>query len=70
MLSIRPISTRAYLFLCVRQPLANSTVMWPNREENPINEFNMEGYFTHAFPFPTGAAEFLAPRIHRITIGT
>ena len=55
----------------IRQSLGNSTVMWPNQEENPINKFNMEGYFTRAFPtlFPTGAAEFLAPRIHRITIG-
>ena len=45
--------------------------MWPNREQNPINEFSMEGYFSRAFPtlFPTGTAEFLAPRIHKITIG-
>ena len=44
--------------------------MWLNREHNPINEFSMEGYFSRAFPtlFPTGAAEFLAPRIHKITI--
>ena len=41
--------------------------MWPNREHNPINEFSMEGYFSRAFP--TGAAEFLAPQIHKITIG-
>ena len=54
----------------VRQSLENF-VMWPNREQNPINEFSMEGYFSRAFPtlFPTGAAEFLAPRIHKITIG-
>ena len=46
----------------VRQLLENSTIMWPNREHNPINEFSMEGYFSRAFPtlFPTGAAEFLA----------
>ena len=50
----------------VRQSLENSTVMWPNRERNPINEFSMEGYFSHAFPtlFPTGTAEFLAPQIY------
>jgi len=55
----------------VRQSLQNSTVSWPNREQYPINEFSTEGYFSHAFPtlFPTGAAEFLAPHIHRITIG-
>ena len=55
----------------VSQSLENSTVMSPNREHNPINEFSMEGYFSLAFPtlFPTGAAEFLASRIHKITIG-
>ena len=53
----------------VKQSLENSTVMWPNREHNPINDFSMEGYFSRVFPtlFPTGAAEFLAPRIHKIT---
>lgn len=55
----------------VRQSLENPTVMWPNREQNPNNEFSMEGYFSFAFLtlFPTGAAEFLAPQIHKLTIG-
>lgn len=31
----------------VRQSLEqSSTVMWPNRDQHPINEFNMEGYFS------------------------
>lgn len=36
-----------------------------------MNEFRTEGYFTCAFPthFPTGAAEFIAPRPRTITIG-
>ena len=36
-----------------------------------INEFNTEGYFSSVFPalFPTGAADLLAPQIHKITIG-
>ena len=36
-----------------------------------INEFNTEGYFSCVFPalFPTGAADFLAPQIHKIPIG-
>ena len=37
----------------------------------PINEFSTEGYFTCAFPslFPTGRADFSAPRINTVTIG-
>ena len=62
---------------CIRQSLEQSistpasTVMWPARGLTPINEFSSEGYFTCAFPslFPTGAADFLAPRINTVTIG-
>jgi len=48
-----------------------STVMWPTRGQNPINKFNTEGYLSCAFPtlFPSGAADFLSPRLNRITIG-
>ena len=42
-----------------------STAPWPARDNNPINEFSTEGYFSCAFPtlFPTGSADFLAPRL-------
>lgn len=45
--------------------------MWPARGLTAINEFSSEGYFTCAFPslFPTGAADFLAPRINTVTVG-
>ena len=41
---------------------------WPS---TAINEFTTEGYMTCAFPtlFPTGAADFLAPRVHAATVG-
>ena len=54
----------AYFYTC-------STVMWPARGLTPINESSSEGYFTCGFPslFPTGAADFLAPRINTVTIG-
>ena len=47
-----------------------ATVAWPP-SGNPINEFNVEGYISCAFPtlFPTGAADFLAPRHHVVTVG-
>lgn len=50
---------------------SNSTFSWPATQQNPINEFHSEGYFSCAFPilFPTGKAEFLAPRLNAITIG-
>ena len=49
---------------------SNSSVTWPTRGHNPINEFSTEGYFSCAFPtlFATGAADFLAPRLNRVTI--
>lgn len=49
----------------------SSAVPWPTRSETPINEFSTEGYFSCAFPvlFPTGAADFLAPRQNKVTIG-
>lgn len=44
----------------------------PARAQVSLNEFQSEGYFTCAFPtlFPTGAAEFLAPRLNLVTLGT
>jgi hypothetical protein len=47
------------------------TVSWPPSGSTPINEFNTEGYMSCAFPtlFPTGAADFLAPRPVGVTIG-
>lgn len=50
---------------------SNSTVAWPARQQNPVNEFHSEGYFSCAFPilFPTGKAEFLAPRLNAVIIG-
>ena len=46
-------------------------VQWPPVGGTPINEFNTEGYMSCAFPslFPTGAADFVAPRQHTITVG-
>ena len=50
---------------------SNSTFPWPATQQNPVNEFHSEGYFSCAFPvlFPTGKAEFLAPRLNAVTIG-
>lgn len=47
------------------------TIMWPSSSGNAISEFTTEGYFSLAFPtlYPTGSADFLAPRIRPITIG-
>ena len=44
---------------------------WPTAGGAPISEFTTEGYMTCAFPtlFPTGAADFLAPRVHTVTVG-
>ena len=52
------------------QPAETPTVMWPPAGGTPINEFKTEGYFSCAFPtlFPTGAADFVAPRLHTITV--
>ena len=49
----------------------SSTMMWPSISGIPINEFNTEGYIACAFPtlFPIGAADFLAPRHHKVSIG-
>ena len=54
-----------------QQPVAPPTVSWPPTGSTPINEFNTEGYTSCAFPtlFPTGAADFIAPRTHSVTIG-
>ncbi len=47
------------------------TVSWPTSSGNPINEFITEGYISCAFPtlFPTGAADFIAPRQCCVTVG-
>ena len=47
-----------------------TTVPWPRRGDEPINEFTTEGYMTCAFPtlFPTGAGDFLAPRQNTVTV--
>jgi len=47
-------------------------VNWPSTTGNPVNEFTTEGYMSCAFPtlFPTGAADFLAPRQRIVTIGS
>ena len=53
------------------QQTAPQTVSWPPCSGTPINEFNTEGYISCAFPslFPTGAADFLAPRPLAVTVG-
>ena len=54
-----------------RQSNLPSTVAWPPAGKTPINEFRTEGYISCAFPtlFPTGAADFVAPRTCAVTIG-
>ena len=57
----------------ILQSAGSSTdrVNWPSTSGNPINEFTTEGYISCAFPtlFPTGAADFVAPRQRSVTIG-
>ena len=45
-------------------------IPWPPRGDTPVNEFTTEGYISCAFPtlLPTGAGDFLAPRLHAITV--
>ena len=52
-------------------PCAPPTVSWPASGGTPINEFNTEGYISCAFPtlFPTGSADFVAPRARTVTVG-
>ena len=54
-----------------QHPVAPPAVSWPPRSSTPINEFTTEGYISCAFPtlFPTGAADFLAPRPLAVSIG-
>ena len=54
-----------------QQQVAPPTVSWPPSGATPINEFNTEGYISCAFPtlFPTGAADFVAPRPLAVTVG-
>ena len=55
-----------------QQPhLPSQTVPWPPSSGTPINEFITEGYISRAFPtlFPTGAADFVAPRPNAVTVG-
>lgn len=49
----------------------NSYVNWPSTTGNAVNGFTSEGYKSCAFPilFPTGMADFLAPRQRLVTIG-
>ncbi len=48
-----------------------TTVSWPPRADAPVNVFVTEGYMSCAFPtlFPTGAGDFLAPRVRAVTVG-
>ncbi|KAI9919008.1 hypothetical protein PsorP6_011634 [Peronosclerospora sorghi] len=41
---------------------------WPTTSDTPINEFQTEGYISQAFLhlFPTGVADFLAPRLVKV----
>ena len=55
-----------------RQPhQPHPTVPWPPSSGTSINEFNTEGCISCAFPtfFPSGAADFVAPRPNVVTIG-
>ena len=55
----------------ILDPQNSQHTNWPSTAGNPINEFTTEGYICCAFPvlFPTGAADFLAPRQRMVTIG-
>ena len=55
----------------LQQPCAPPVLPWPSSSGTPINEFTTEGYMSCAFPtlFPTGAADFVAPRPRTVTIG-
>ena len=46
------------------QQSVSQHVNWPSTTGHPINEFTTDGYMSCAFPtlFPTGAADYLAPR--------
>ena len=54
-----------------RQPTEDQVVPWPENGSVPIDEFKTEGYISCAFPtlFPTGEADFLAPRQQSVTVG-
>ena len=54
-----------------RQPTEDQVVPWPENGSVPIDEFKTEGYISCAFPtlFPTGEADFLAPRLQSVTVG-
>ena len=54
-----------------RQSSQPPAIAWPSTGDTPINEFNTEGYISCAFPtlFPSGAADFVAPRTHTVTVG-
>ena len=51
--------------------IPEDAIPWPRRGEQPINEFTTEGYMSCAFPtlFPTGAGDFVAPRLNAVTVG-
>ena len=54
----------------IQAAIANDQVLeFPRRGNDPINEFNTEGYIAKAFPwlFPTGRADFKAPRQTSVT---
>ena len=54
-----------------RQPTEDHIVPWPGNGSVPTDEFKTEGYISCAFPtlFPTGEADFLAPRLQSVTVG-
>ena len=54
------------------QETIHQSVSWPTIDRTaPVNEFRSEGYMSCAFPklYPTGAADFTAPRLRPVTIG-
>ena len=54
-----------------KQQTKDQIVLWPENGSVPIDEFKTEGYISGAFPtlFPTGEADFLAPRQQPVTVG-
>ena len=56
--------------VAIEAAIANKEVVdWPNRDKEPINEFDTEGYIARAFPclFPTGAADLKGNRTKKVT---
>ncbi|PAA66337.1 hypothetical protein BOX15_Mlig004509g1 [Macrostomum lignano] len=55
----------------VRDKFLSEKLKWPARSNEPVNEFQDEGYFTLAYPhlFPDGAGDYSTPRNFGLSLG-